>query len=247
MPHYEATEPPSGDRSRNAPPPPPSRDESYRESIAGGDAYAQSGDGAAPRPQVQNRSAVPPPSLPRGPEFPGRARVGNDDVAVITTPFGDVVIALDPLAAPQTVANFVQLISEGFYNGTTFHRTVPNFVIQGGDPNSKQADRSRHGLGGPGYTVPAEIGLKHVRGAVAMARGRDAVNPTRASNGSQFYICLNNTPELNNKYTVFGRVIKGMDIVDTISNQPRDNRDNPLDNIPMQVVMKKRSEIQGLQ
>ncbi|MEZ0298959.1 MAG: peptidylprolyl isomerase [Candidatus Methylacidiphilales bacterium] len=237
--------------------PPPSS--TYQESIAGSSGDAGSGDGALPSPQnaapgyqqhqqTARYSAAPPLRMPGGPEFRRTIAPNDQEVVVITTAFGDVVIQLDAQAAPQTVANFSRLIAEGFYDGTTFHRTIPNFVIQGGDPNSRNPDRSRHGLGGPDYTVPAEIGvLKHIRGAVAMARRRDAENPTRASNGSQFYICVNNNPALNDKYTVFGRVIKGMDVVDTISMQPRDNRDNPLDNIKMQVVMKKRSEIQGLQ
>ena len=100
-------------------------------------------------------------------------------------------------------------MNKGFYNGLTWHRVVPDFVIQGGDPDGT-------GAGGPGYTVPAEIKEKHLRGSVATARTGDDVNPQRASSGSQFYICLEPQPGLDGQYTVFGGVIKGMDAVDQI-------------------------------
>jgi peptidyl-prolyl cis-trans isomerase B (cyclophilin B) len=130
--------------------------------------------------------------------------------ATISTPKGDIVVDLDAEAAPQTVNNFVFLAREGFYDGLTFHRVEPNFVIQGGDPLAA-------GSGGPGYTVPAEIGLEHVKGAIAMARRGDQVNPERASSGSQFYITLAETPHLDGAYTVFGEVVEGMDVVEAIA------------------------------
>jgi peptidyl-prolyl cis-trans isomerase B (cyclophilin B) len=114
------------------------------------------------------------------------------------------------VAAPQTVNNFVFLARDGFYDDLTFHRVAPGFVIQGGDPLGT-------GIGGPGYTVPAEIELKHVKGAIAMARKADDVNPERASSGSQFYITLDETPFLDGAFTVFGRVVEGMDVVESIS------------------------------
>ncbi len=129
--------------------------------------------------------------------------------ATIATEKGDIVVALDPSAAPQTVNNFVFLAQEGFYDGLTFHRVEPNFVIQGGDPLGT-------GRGGPGYRVPAEIGLEHVEGAIAMARLGDQANPERASSGSQFYITLAETPHLDGAYTVFGEVVEGMDVVQQI-------------------------------
>src|SRR5262245_61696076 len=107
---------------------------------------------------------------------------------LLQTVCGNIVIELHPEDAPQTVANFLKLVKQGFYAGLTFHRVVPGFVIQGGDPNSRDANPFNDGQGGPGYTVPAEIKAKHVKGAVAMARQPDVTNPTRASNGSQFYI-----------------------------------------------------------
>jgi len=129
--------------------------------------------------------------------------------ATIATEKGDIVVDLDAGEAPRTVNNFVFLVREGFYDGLTFHRVEPNFVIQGGDPLGT-------GTGGPGYTVPAEIGLEHVEGALAMARQGDQVNPERASSGSQFYITLAPTPHLDGAYTVFGEVVEGMDVVQSI-------------------------------
>ncbi|MGH7813232.1 MAG: peptidylprolyl isomerase [Candidatus Binataceae bacterium] len=131
--------------------------------------------------------------------------------AIIDSDRGEIVIELYPKVAPKTVANFEKLAKDGFYNGLTFHRVVPGFVVQGGDPKG-------NGSGGPGYTVPAEIDPHehHLRGTVAMARTGDEVNPTRASSGSQFYICLEPQPELDGQYTIFGGVIKGMDVVDKI-------------------------------
>ncbi|WP_425163855.1 peptidylprolyl isomerase [Candidatus Binatus sp.] len=129
--------------------------------------------------------------------------------AIIDTERGTIVLELYPESAPKTVANFETLVNKGFYNGLTWHRVVPDFVIQGGDPDGT-------GAGGPGYTVPAEIKEKHLRGSLATARQGDEVNPTRASSGSQFYICLQPQPGLDGQYTVFGGVIKGMDAVDQI-------------------------------
>lgn len=123
---------------------------------------------------------------------------------------GKFVIELNLERAPKTAGNFIKLAKEGFYNGLTFHRVVPDFVVQGGDPNG-------NGTGGPGYTIPfEETGLKHEDGAVAMARRGDDKN----SAGSQFYICLGAQPHLDGEYAVFGKVIQGMEIVRKI--QPYD-------------------------
>lgn len=131
--------------------------------------------------------------------------------AIIDTDRGTIVIELYEKVAPQTVANFEKLTKQGFYNGLTFHRVVPDFVVQGGDPDGT-------GMGGPGYTIPAEIDPKekHLRGSVATARTGDNVNPKRDSSGSQFYICLEPQPGLDGQYTIFGGVIKGMSVVDQI-------------------------------
>lgn len=161
---------------------------------------------------------------------------GDEDVAVIETKFGRMVIEFYDKDAPKTVANFKKLAKEGFYNGTTFHRVIPGFMIQGGDPNSKNADRSAHGTGGPGYTVPAEIKRDHKRGSVATARLGDGANPGKASSGSQFFINVNDNVGLNGGYTVFGNVIAGMDVADKIVNVPRDGRDNPNEPVVMTKV-----------
>lgn len=129
--------------------------------------------------------------------------------ATIQTNKGDITISLDAAAAPQHVNNFIFLTQQGFYDGLTFHRVEPEFVIQGGDPLGT-------GEGGPGYTIPGEFELTHGEGAVAMARLPDQVNPERASSGSQFYITLVPTPFLDEQYSVFGQVIEGMDVVQSI-------------------------------
>jgi len=136
----------------------------------------------------------------------------QNKVAVISTNKGDIIMELYADEAPQTVSNFVYLASQGFYNGLTFHRVEPGFVVQGGDP-------AGNGTGGPGYTIPAEITptLKHVKGAVACARLPDQVNPEKASSGSQFYITLDETPFLDGEYTVFGKVVDGMSVVEKIA------------------------------
>ena len=127
---------------------------------------------------------------------------------------GEIAIEFFPADAPKTVENFLKLAGEGFYDGTTFHRVEPGFVVQGGDPNSKTmpAGDRRLGTGGPGYNIKAEFNKqKHDRGVVAMARSQD---PDSA--GSQFYITLGPANFLDGKYTVFGRVTKGMNVVDAI-------------------------------
>lgn len=134
--------------------------------------------------------------------------------------FGKVKIELSS-ETPKTSENFRKLVSDGFYNNLTFHRVIPGFVAQGGDP---QGD----GTGGPGYTVPAEIKLKHTRGAIAMARTGDNVNPKRESSGSQFYIALQDLPDLDGAYTVFGHVVEGMDVVDKIAKVETDMYDKPV-------------------
>ena len=152
----------------------------------------------------------------------------EEEIITLTTSEGVIVIKLDAVAAPKHAENFKKLVKDGFYDGTTFHRVIPGFMIQGGDPLSKdQAKRAEHGTGGPGYTIPAEIGKKHKRGSLAAARQGDQVNPKRESSGSQFYICVVDTAFLDGQYTVFGEVIEGIDVADKIVAQPRDPRDNP--------------------
>ena len=151
--------------------------------------------------------------------------------AVIETKFGSMELQFFPDVAPNHVKNFIDLAKKGFYDGTLFHRVIPGFMIQGGDPNTKNPDRSKHGTGGPGYTVKAEFNDKpHKKGTLSMARATD---PNSA--GSQFFICVAPASFLDKQYTVFGEVVSGMDVADKIVSQPRDKRDNPNDRIEMKV------------
>ena len=161
---------------------------------------------------------------------------GGYDVAVITTDYGEIVIRFYEEYAPRHAANFKKLARAGFYNGITFHRVIPDFIIQGGDPLSKDRDRRNDGTGGPGYTLPAEIHMPHVRGSVAAARTPDTVNPRRESSGSQFYITVAPVQQLDGAYTVFGEIVKGMETVDAIVNVPRDQLDNPIKPVYMRRV-----------
>lgn len=162
-----------------------------------------------------------------------------DPVAVFELQWGNkkdqqirsFAIALDETAAPYTVANFKKLVQNKFYLKTTIHRVIPGYLVQGGDPLSRGKDRTSVGTGGPGYTLPPEIRLRHVRGAVAMGRLPDAVNPKRLSNGSQFYVSLQNMSSQDGKDTVFGRVISGLDVLDQISRVAADSNGNPLERI----------------
>lgn len=142
---------------------------------------------------------------------------------------GVIGLELNEKAAPAHVANFRKLVKDGYYNGLGVHRAVPGTLIQTGDPRSKSMSaRSVWGLGGPGYTVPQEIKLPHKRGSVGMARIGDRLNPTRQSNGSQFYISLKPMPELDGAYTVFGEVVSGLAFAEAIANTAADENDAPL-------------------
>ncbi|MGH9998296.1 MAG: peptidylprolyl isomerase [Nitrosopumilaceae archaeon] len=143
--------------------------------------------------------------------------------AIIETNFGKIVFELLPNLAPETVRNFVKLAKTSFYDGVLFHRVIPGFMIQGGDPNTKKPDKNKWGIGGPGYTIKAEFNSKsHLRGIVSMARATD---PDSA--GSQFFIVTTDSTFLDRQYTVFGQVIEGMDVTDKIVNLPRDKNDCP--------------------
>ena len=141
----------------------------------------------------------------------------------IKTNFGSIKFNLLPELAPETVRNFSKLAKSGFYNETLFHRVIPGFMIQGGDPNTKNPDKSVWGQGGPGYNLKAEFNSRsHLRGIVSMARAAD---PDSA--GSQFFIVTSDSTFLDKQYTVFGEVIEGMDVADKIVNLPRDGNDCP--------------------
>lgn len=154
--------------------------------------------------------------------------------AIIKTKFGDIEIKFYPDVAPKHVENFVKLAKDGFYNGTIFHRVIPGFMIQGGDPNTKDSlKKESYGQGGPGYTVKAEFSdIPHKRGIVSMARASD---PDTA--GSQFFIVVEDSRFLDRKYTVFGEVTKGIGVADKIVNLPRDERDNPKERVEMTVTI----------
>lgn len=161
--------------------------------------------------------------------------------AVISTKFGDMTIKFYPADAPRHVENFIKLAKMGFYNGQLFHRVVPGFLIQGGDPLSKNPDRSLHGTGGPGYWLnPEPSDLPHKRGAVSMAKMPRESNSTRDfnDNGSQFFICVADSSGLDRRYSIFGEVIRGMDVADKIAALPRDEQDNPLDPVEMTIIVK---------
>ena len=143
---------------------------------------------------------------------------------LITTNFGNIKIKLFPDIAPETVRNFTTLAKSKFYDGTLFHRVIPGFMIQGGDPNTKDSNlKSQWGMGGPGYNIKAEFNSRsHLRGIISMARSQD---PDSA--GSQFFIVTADSTFLDREYTVFGEVTDGMDVADKIVNLPRDGNDCP--------------------
>ena len=174
------------------------------------------------------------------------------DVAVVSTRYGDMIIEFYPEVAEKHVDSFLTHARNGYFNGTTFHRVIPDFVIQGGDPNSKTDDRSTHGMGGHAanfygigqeddsntWMLPAEFNSRpHLTGTISMARSQ---SPNSA--GSQFFVCAGPTPQLDNQYTVFGQVVEGLEVIQKIVNSPRDRRDNPKDKVEMTVSVMPRNE-----
>ena len=160
----------------------------------------------------------------------------SNEIAVIETSLGNIEFELLEDVAPGHVQNFKDLANSDFYNGTIFHRVIPGFMVQGGDPNTKSDDRSSHGMGGPGHTINAEFNEEpHVRGIISLARSQD---PDSA--GSQFFVVVKDSDFLDGQYTAFGRVISGMDVADKIVDSPRDDRDNPIDRIEMKVTIESR-------
>ena len=153
----------------------------------------------------------------------------NDVRAVISTDAGDITVEFLQDKAPKHVENFLTLARKGFYDETRFHRIIPGFMIQGGDPNTKTDDDSRWGTGGPGYTIKAEFNdVHHERGVLSMARSAD---PDSA--GSQFFICVGDATYLDRQYTAFGKVTSGQEVADAISAVPRNADDRPDDEIQM--------------
>ena len=156
----------------------------------------------------------------------------SETKAVIETKFGNITMKFYPDVAPGHVKNFIDLAKQGFYDGLHFHRVIPGFMIQGGDPTSKDPSKRRaYGTGGPGYTIKAEFNNKpHKRGVLSMARSQ---SPDSA--GSQFFICVKDSNFLDRQYTAFGEVESGIEVADKIVSQPRDANDNPNDRIEMKI------------
>jgi len=151
-----------------------------------------------------------------------------------TGELGKIVIELYPKLAPKHCQNFDKLVESGFYDGTAFHRVIPDFMIQGGDPNSKSQKKEMWGMGSPDQeTVPAEFntGISHVKGVVSAARSNDPNSAT-----SQFFICHGNPTFLDGQYSSYGKVVKGIEVVDKVAKAPRDKRDNPNKKISMKIV-----------
>ncbi len=161
------------------------------------------------------------------PEYVITVRQGNKEL-------GKMTIRLWPDVAPNHVKHFDARVREGYYNGTAFHRVIPDFMIQGGDPNSKSGARESWGTGGHPEKVNAEFSDKsHVRGVISAARTQDP-----NSYGGQFFICVGNPTFLDRQYTAFGEVVSGMEVADVVVNSPRDGRDNPLEKIEMTIAPK---------
>jgi peptidyl-prolyl cis-trans isomerase B (cyclophilin B) len=157
------------------------------------------------------------------------AETYSDPVVVFETNLGNISIEFFPNDAPKHVENFIELSQSGFYDKTLFHRIIPGFMIQGGDPNTIDGDPNSWGTGGPGYSIKAEFSSRsHLRGIVSMARSQD---PNSA--GSQFYIVTSDSAFLDREYTVFGQVKEGMDVADKIVNVQRDGNDCPLEKVQM--------------
>jgi peptidyl-prolyl cis-trans isomerase B (cyclophilin B) len=162
-----------------------------------------------------------PPSIPALPTGDAKAATPKTseakEVAVIKTSLGEMVVEFWPDVAPKTVDNFKSLAKKGFYDGTAFHRIIKGFMIQGGDPNTKDESKSASwGMGSPGYTIKAEFNDRpHVRGVLSMARSSD---PDSA--GSQFFICLGRAASLDHQYTAFGKIIKGDDVLGKLGDVP---------------------------
>jgi len=165
------------------------------------------------------------------------------DVAIMEIRMGkekqtrQVILGLHDESAPFSVENFKTLVRKKFYNFLRFHRISPNSFVQTGDPSSRRGQTEKTGTGGPGYTLPAEIKLKHNKGAVAMARLPDKINPAKNSNGSQFYVCLTPLPKLDGQYTVFAQVLEGLDVLEAISNEPTNSDDFPLPKIVIKSIV----------
>ena len=196
-----------------------------------------SSDAAKEETYTESSISAPEPSAAEqsAPQTAADTTKKDRDSVLIKTNMGDMVVVLYT-ETPLHRDNFLKLVNSNFYNGILFHRVIKNFMIQTGDPLSKDTDPNNDGMGGPGYLIPAEISplYRHNKGSLAAARTE---NPERASSGSQFYICHVATPFLDGQYTVFGETVKGLDIVDKIAAVPTGMNDRP--NAPVKIISMK--------
>lgn len=191
-------------------------------------ASSESVEAQKPEPPKDERNATVEDVADRKP-------IAGEEVGILETGSGRIVVMFFPDIAPKMVARFKECITKGVYTGTYFHRVIPGFMIQGGDPNTKNDNRADDGSGGYGTMLPSEFSaVKHVRGILSTARTQD---PNSAQ--SQFFIMHGTYPSLDGQYSVFGKVVEGLDVVDKIVNQPRDSNDNPNDH--KAVTIKKAS------
>lgn len=183
--------------------------------------FSQNADSGA-----QTTKAFAPIDLQSKPQYSIRVLVAGEDI-------GTIVIELNPKVAPKHVRNFDSLVSLHFYDGTLFHRIIPGFMIQGGDPGTKTKPREKWGYGDSTLShVPAEFNaLKHLRGTVSAARGKDVNSAT-----TQFFICVDEQPQLDGNYSIFGSVLSGMEVVDKVVELSRDEKDRPIERVEMNVV-----------
>ncbi|MFN0108481.1 MAG: peptidylprolyl isomerase [Blastocatellia bacterium] len=186
----------------------------------------------APTPEVAVSPAASP--SPADAKTDAKPAATSDTIATIDTGLGVIKVKLFPDVAPKHIENFKKLAKEGFFNGTAFHRAVPNLLIQGGDPNTRSGDRESWGMGAPGQqNVPAEFNDRPFkRGVLGMARRGGDVN----SATSQFFICLRDFPQWNGQYTVFGEVVEGIEVVDKIATQPTDQSQRLLNKVVVNKV-----------
>jgi cyclophilin family peptidyl-prolyl cis-trans isomerase len=178
---------------------------------------------AVPPSQLMNLDGHVDTGLPKSAGYGAKVPKDGDDIAIMTTTEGRIVLRFFLAKAPNHVKNFLDLAGHKFYDGTKFHRVIPGFMIQGGDPFTKDDNaKDRWGTGGPEKTVNAEFNdMEHQRGILSMARAQD---PNSA--GSQFFIMHKNAPFLNNQYSIFGEVLEGMDVVDKIVNAPVEDKES---------------------
>lgn len=186
---------------------------------------AQSSESVEATPPVEETPAPAPTDVS------SRKPVDGEEVGVLETGSGRIIVMFFPDKAPKMVARFKECLTKGVYTGTYFHRVIPGFMIQGGDPNTKNDSRADDGQGGYGSMLQAEFNdIKHVPGILSTARTQD---PNSAQ--SQFFIMHGVSPSLDNQYTVFGKVVEGLEVVNKIVNQPRDAADNPNDHKPVTI------------